>query len=167
MIYFIENDGLIKIGFTTNPNRRISCLKTANPGELIVRLVISGDLEDEAKYHELFKSDYHRGEWFIFSDDIKDFILKNQKKDLRYDLGLLNNYKELKTETTKLRHEFSFTLKDVGEKMGITAQSIREIESRESMGTISLNCLRKYASALGYHLVYKFSKNEDDEEYEE
>lgn len=166
MIYFIEDDGLVKIGFTTNPARRLSCLKTSNPGELIVRLVIEGTLDDEKKFHDLFKSDLHRGEWFVLSDTIKDFILKNQSNDLRYDLGLLNNHNELR-ETTRIRNVFILNLREMGEKLGITPQSVREIESRELAGTISLNSLRKYARALGYHLVYKFLKNENDEIYDE
>jgi hypothetical protein len=167
MIYFIENDGLIKIGFTTNPTRRLNCLKTSNPGELITRLVIEGDLEDEKKFHELFKADNHRGKWFLFSDNIKEFILKNQSNDLRYDFGLLNNHNEIKVETTRIRNLFNLNLREMGEKLNLTAQSIKELEYRELMGAVSLNCLRKYARALDHHLVYKFCKNETDEIYDE
>jgi hypothetical protein len=163
MIYFIEQEGIIKIGYSINPNKRFIQLKLSNPNELIVRLIIEGTLEDEKKYHEMFKEFHHRGEWFLFSDEIKEFIADKEKVDLRYDFGLLNNHAEIKTETALLRHKFSLTLREVGEKMNITAQSVKEIETRELTGTISLNVLRKYASSLGYRLVYKFVKCDEEE----
>jgi hypothetical protein len=166
MIYFIEHDGMVKIGFSMNPNKLLDSLKTSNPGELIVRLIIEGDFDDEAKYHELFKEFHHRGEWYILSTPIKDFIEENQKRDLRYDFGLLNNFHEIRGETVRIRNMFGLRLREVGEKMGITAQSIKEIETRELTGTVSLNCLRKYAESLGYRLVYKFVKSDEDDESE-
>jgi len=163
MIYFIEDDGLVKIGFSKNPNKRFVALKTSNPHELIIRLVIDGTVDDERNFHKLFKEFHHRGEWYYFSDVIKNFIENNQKNDLRYDLGLLNNYKEIKTETGRIRNMLGMTLREVGEGMNITAQSVKEIEMREVMGTVSLNVLRKYASSLNHRLIYRFVKCDDDE----
>ena len=163
MIYFIEQEGIVKIGYSTNPNKRLSSLKLSNPNELVVRLIIEGTIEDEKKYHEMFKEYRHRGEWYLLSDEIQQFIADKQKVDLRYDFGLLNNFTEIKTETTLIRNKLNLRLREVGELMNITAQSVKEIETRELMGTASLNVLRKYASALGYRLVYKFVKCDDEE----
>jgi predicted DNA-binding mobile mystery protein A len=40
--------------------------------------------------------------------------------------------------------------------MGITAQSVKEIEEREKNGTISINVLRQFCKCLGLKFVYGF-----------
>jgi len=163
MIYFIEHDGMVKIGYSSRPNKRLQSLKTSNPGELIMRLIIEGTIEDEKKYHHMFKEYYHRGEWYLFSDEIKKFINDNEKIDLRYDFGLINNYAEIKCQTGRLRNLFGLTLAKMGSLLNMTAQSIKETETREINGTISINRLKKYAGALNYKLIYKFVKQDSDE----
>jgi hypothetical protein len=167
MIYFVESDGLIKIGFSKRPNKRLDALQESNPHDLIMRLVLEGGIEDESMYHNKFNKNRFRGEWFVFSDEIRDFIKSKGNEDLRYDLGLLDVDIMDAAETTKLRNQLRLTLRDVGEKLGMTAQSVKETEGRELIGTITLNRLKKYARALGYKLSYKFIELKEGEEPEE
>jgi DNA-binding XRE family transcriptional regulator len=160
MIYFIEQDGMVKIGFTKNPSKRLSALQSSNPNELIVRLVIDGTLEDETKYHMQFKDRHIRGEWFLLDEDMLKFIEKNEKQDLRYELGLIYNTEDIKIETARIRNVFNLNLREMGEILGITPQSVNEIELRERAGSLTLNALRKYGKVLGYRLVYKFVKED-------
>lgn len=75
-IYFIESRdaGLIKIGFTTNPDRRIKSLKTASPNKLRVIMTMPGTREDERKLHEKFAHLRQQGEWFTDCDELRNHI---------------------------------------------------------------------------------------------
>jgi predicted DNA-binding mobile mystery protein A len=46
------------------------------------------------------------------------------------------------------------SLRQLGNRLNISAQSVKEIEDREANGNITLNSLREAANALGLHLVY-------------
>ena len=156
MVYFVEYDGLIKIGFSKNPSKRIRALMDNSPMELIPRLIIDGGFDLEQSLHDKFRNDRYKGEWHFKSQAIADFIESKAKDDLRYDLGLMYNAKEINGETTRIRQQARFALREVAELIGITPQSVKEIEMRELMGTVSLNVLKKYAKAMDHRLVYKF-----------
>lgn len=55
-----------------------------------------------------------------------------------------------------IRQALGMTLRQVGNKMGITPQSVKEIELREKHGTISLNVLRQFGKSLDLKLVYGY-----------
>jgi len=55
-----------------------------------------------------------------------------------------------------VRTALKMTLKQLGTKMGITAQSVKEIEMREKVGSISLNTLKEVGNALDMRLIYGF-----------
>ncbi len=49
------------------------------------------------------------------------------------------------------------SLKQLGKKLGITAQSVRELEQREGEGAVSIKALKEIARVLDLNLVYGFS----------
>jgi len=55
-----------------------------------------------------------------------------------------------------VRQALGMSLKQLGKRMGITAQSVKEIEEREKTGTISINVLRQFGKSLDMKLVYGF-----------
>lgn len=55
------------------------------------------------------------------------------------------------------RKALGMSLKQLGDRMGITAQSVKEMEQREKDGVIGLNALNEAAKALGLRLTYGFS----------
>ena len=55
-----------------------------------------------------------------------------------------------------VRTALKMTLKQLGSKLGITAQSVKEIETREKLGTVTLNTLKEVGNALDMRLVYGF-----------
>lgn len=60
-----------------------------------------------------------------------------------------------------IRITLKMSLRQLGIRLNITAQSVKEIESREANGTITLNSLNEAARALDMKLVYGFvSKHE-------
>ena len=73
MIYFIQQaDGqYVKIGYTVRRlNKRLAALQIGNPHKLKVLAVFPGSEADEVVYHNLYKHQAVRGEWFKLS--VKD-----------------------------------------------------------------------------------------------
>ncbi len=58
-----------------------------------------------------------------------------------------------------IRQSLGMSLRQLGEKLKITPQSVKEIEVREENGNISLNVLRQVSSCLDMKLVYVFVPN--------
>lgn len=73
-IYFATagNDGLVKIGFTTNLGSRMRSLSTANAGRMGAEEAFLSYFEAERMVHERFKKDRVRGEWFRLTDEIEE-----------------------------------------------------------------------------------------------
>lgn len=76
MIYFISAgpDGPIKIGYASNPKKRLASLQTAHHQELTLLRVIPGNTTAEGILHRRFKKDRLKGEWFKPSEDVLGFI---------------------------------------------------------------------------------------------
>ena len=55
-----------------------------------------------------------------------------------------------------IRQALGMSLRQLGKKMEITPQSVKEIEEREKSGSISLNVLRQFGKCLDLKLVYGF-----------
>jgi len=55
-----------------------------------------------------------------------------------------------------IRQALNMSLRQLGNRMGITAPSVHEIEERERSGTVSLKVLRQVGEALDMKLVYGF-----------
>lgn len=55
-----------------------------------------------------------------------------------------------------IRKALNMSLRQLGNRMGITAQSVKEIEEREKAGTISIKVLKQTASALNMKFIYGY-----------
>lgn len=55
-----------------------------------------------------------------------------------------------------IRQGINMSLRQLGNKLSITPQSVKEIEEREKNGTISLKVLKQVAAALNMKFVYGF-----------
>jgi len=78
LIYFIQSGrkGAIKIGYTSNLERRLAELQIGNPSILhvIAALPVGSEkkaINLESSFHKLFKSQHVRGEWYSSSINIK------------------------------------------------------------------------------------------------
>ena len=71
-IYFIQEgrQGNIKIGISSNPERRLRGLQTGNPSDLNLLFHMPGDRFLEQCLHEKFRYHHISGEWFKPSADI-------------------------------------------------------------------------------------------------
>lgn len=66
MIYFIQNETTkaIKIGYSTDVQKRLAQLQTAVAEKLILIGQITGEIEHERALHDRFREHHLRGEWF-------------------------------------------------------------------------------------------------------
>jgi len=55
-----------------------------------------------------------------------------------------------------VRTAINMSLRQLGERLGISSQSVKEIEEREADGSITLKKLRDTAEAINMQLVYGF-----------
>lgn len=55
-----------------------------------------------------------------------------------------------------LRTALGMSLRQLGERLGMAAQSVRDLEGREEAGAITLKALREAGAALNMKLVYGF-----------
>ena len=79
MIYFIQEgeNGLIKIGYSHSPERRLAKLQTGNPKPLKIIMTLDGDLDFESVLHQKFDDFRADGEWFYPVKPIREFIKLN------------------------------------------------------------------------------------------
>jgi predicted DNA-binding mobile mystery protein A len=59
------------------------------------------------------------------------------------------------------RTALKMSLRQLGNRLSISPQSVKEIEEREASGTITLNNLRDVANAMDMQLVYGFVSKHD------
>lgn len=59
-----------------------------------------------------------------------------------------------------IRQGINMSLRQLGQRMSITPQSVKEIEERERNGTISIKVLKQTAKALNMKFVYGFIPSE-------
>ena len=59
-----------------------------------------------------------------------------------------------------IRTSINMSMRQMGAKLGITAQSVQEIEEREANGSITLKSIKEVARALDMKLVYGFIPKE-------
>ena len=82
LVYFILNESanLVKIGYSNNPKHRLATLQVGSAHKLRIVLVLKGTPKDEQGLHKQFKQYRQGGEWFTYSDEIKQFIKQQRGK---------------------------------------------------------------------------------------
>ncbi len=60
-----------------------------------------------------------------------------------------------------IRKALNMSLRQLGKRMNITPQSMKEIEEREKSGTVSIKVLKQVASALNAKFIYGYAPNDD------
>jgi hypothetical protein len=87
MVYFIATDDLmyVKIGHcNTDVQERLAALQIGCPIKLELYATMKGSIEEEQEVQKKFKHFNIRGEWFIFVNEIKEFINCNRSPSDEY-----------------------------------------------------------------------------------
>jgi predicted DNA-binding mobile mystery protein A len=95
----------------------------------------------------------------------QQLIIEQVDKRLKAFESLKENKIPTKGWVNTVRTALKMSLRQLGNRMNFSAQNIRQLESREIAGTITLNTLRDVANAMDMQLVYGFvSKKESLEQ---
>ena len=79
-VYFIKSlTGHIKIGRAADVARRLVDIQTANPLPVELLVEIPGDIIEERLLHTMFDHCHFRGEWYLPSRELLDFIDDQQR----------------------------------------------------------------------------------------
>lgn len=73
-VYFARGGEFVKIGYATNPQKRIYDLQTTCPFALDLIFSMPGTFQTEVGLHRRFKAHATSGEWFRWCDEIEQFI---------------------------------------------------------------------------------------------
>jgi hypothetical protein len=82
-VYFIlaEETNRVKIGFSNEPERRLSDLQTGSPCTLRMLAVFpSNSVGTEKALHAKFAKQRVNGEWFHFHASIREFLTRNKQR---------------------------------------------------------------------------------------
>lgn len=72
-VYFVSAGGMVKIGFSTTPLRRLRDIRSLSPVSVRLARLIPGDMEDEARLHAKHGHLRSHGEWFHAKDTLKRY----------------------------------------------------------------------------------------------
>lgn len=86
----------------------------------------------------------------------QQLLIQQTDKKLAAFKPLTSNVIPAKGWINAVRTSLKMSLRQLGSRLKITAQSAKEIEDREANGTITLNALKDAANALDLKLVYGF-----------
>lgn len=90
MLYLIKSSSYIKVGYTTNINKRLCAYNTCNPDYELID-VVEGSKQDESEFHQLISQYRYKFEWFYYNDYIIDMWNKKFNKTIPY----FNNFTTL------------------------------------------------------------------------
>ncbi|MEX0611216.1 MAG: GIY-YIG nuclease family protein, partial [Pirellulales bacterium] len=86
-VYFIEAIGRneIKIGTSSEPEKRLLELQTGNGSQLELLGMMGGNRTVECEIHDRFQQYRVRqaGEWFYGADEVREFIARNTESQLQ------------------------------------------------------------------------------------
>lgn len=74
MIYFIQAENYVKVGYTSNLRSRYKKYVTENPNAVKLLAQCKGGFDIEKKAHTRMKPWHHRGEWFHLNDESRAMI---------------------------------------------------------------------------------------------
>ena len=80
MIYFIKCGDFVKIGYSKSVEKRLKSLQTANPNQLEIISSFDGNRKEEEHIHYRFRKFKVSGDWFILTDEIKEYAIKRKGK---------------------------------------------------------------------------------------
>lgn len=73
-VFYRHRDKAVKIGISTNPNTRLSALRTASGDDLILVARYPGTIADERDAHVRFAECRIDREWFHLTDELREWI---------------------------------------------------------------------------------------------
>ena len=108
----IGDDGPIKIGFTTNVEKRKKGIETSTPYDLSILLNIPGTKTNECWTHSRLRPHRLRGEWFYNCEEVLRFLDRMSRKDFKWP-SVLNRTERAPSQRNSISDEMHNLVKDV------------------------------------------------------
>ena len=128
-VYFIRCLDAVKIGYSGNPEGRLSKINTDNPNVCSLIGVVDADKYPERFLHDKFRSHLMDGEWYRYSDEIRDFVESNsQYRDNRKEAEMLSRMAKATSPMEKFTAYISRhgNLTRVALALGITPSAVKQ-----------------------------------------
>lgn len=164
MIYFIQvgENGLIKIGYSRNPDKRLETIQSNNHEILNPLGKIPGSLQREKEIHDDLKEFRHKGEWFKPTHEVLEYIEAIKQVDYEIVEGvpvaiLWRGYRQLTTDPCPFCGERHFYERDSRYEVTCGPDSCekRELEDgtiiKQSDGCIIRSGVSHYSSVRPIH----------------
>ncbi len=84
-VYFIDDGFFIKIGFSSEPQKRIVKLQTASPFKLTLVASVPGNKRMETDLHKRFRHLKSHGEWFRGESELRQYIRTMRRPEVSDD----------------------------------------------------------------------------------
>ncbi len=96
MIYFIQCEQFVKVGFTSNMKNRYRNYITENPFPIRIIGTLKGGLAKEKEIHEQLRPWHHRAEWFHYNEGVRLIIydIIKQNKDNKEPMHTKRKHKK-------------------------------------------------------------------------
>lgn len=138
MIYFLVTaDNLyVKIGHTTERGilARLRCYRLHSPYELTIAGCMPGTLFDEAELQGKFQAFRLRGEWYHYTDEIRQFIEANKEINTPYaQPSIIYKHSPQLVEEIKKLYLNGMPVKELCKKYNKTTKAIRGILYRNKI----------------------------------
>lgn len=78
-VYFVDGQGLIKIGYASNPDSRLRAHQVGSPIKLSYLLVVEGSRADEGALHKRLLRFKSHGEWFMDNHFVREEMASLKK----------------------------------------------------------------------------------------
>ena len=90
-VYFIvAENGLIKIGMSNDPLKRLSVLKTMSPLKLRIITTRKGGRKLELRLHRQFQHLHNHGEWFLPGRDLVKWLKRHKFSEIDNGSSYIN-----------------------------------------------------------------------------
>jgi hypothetical protein len=153
--YFIreKKSGLMKIGSSEQPQSRFQNLQVSSPREL--EFILATTLVSESSCHQLFIESCIRGEWFLPSKEMDDFIEGLVKDSAKYPAQFWNYTKNDKAPILQTSCEVSATLDYPIQLSGMTREEIswlaaKSSQTGKSVDQLAIELIRAAAQRDGF-----------------
>ena len=152
MVYFVRAGEYLKIGVADNIFSRMSALQTGCPMRLECVLLLQGGYDLEMELHDRFRGAHHRGEWFVWAEDVATFVRDSRESgdDLS---GILGSGLEDRTNTDdfgafvrQLRQAAGLSVQDVADRLSISKTAALAVETGANP---TLEVMRRHLRLFG------------------
>lgn len=157
-IYFLlsKDTNRVKIGFSTRLSIRIKDLILMNGSDLELIAYKLGSQSDEAELHRMFISDRLYGEWFNYSENIKNYIESleiDNNQLIKMQNMIMDIYKNQHIKilrSTRRGHEYNkYKIKTmIKDHPGITMYKIMKILQQDTGEFITIGKVQNVVNSL-------------------